>query len=461
MQLKEPFTSKIFHSRAFRIVSPYNESAAKHLRCLPAQSLLDGLPNEILIKIVEFLTLPQDCYSMALVNRHFNQLTVPFLYSTFYSTRHSQWRIWRLLRTIRKAPDLALKLNTISIVGPVIHPAPEDITGSILALFWHRLARKLVKAGFLEYKEPDYEIHAKVILRLLDQCPNLESLCVSGAHHESVPNFRLPGYMVPLVQPRGGGMKPPQCFNHLTNLQFNVPAISWEFLHPVYDLPRLQNLIITGSMKYKNYPAILRSEHSPVAHPRSLTIRHLAITQPSLGAGTLGRFIRNCNSLESFQFTGKTYWRTSDWLGQVFVYLYVHHQTLHSISFVDEVARTDPLPSSPSTLWMTMFVALKALTLPLYTFRHEDYIAWRRDLPPRLQLRKLTLYGTCNRDCLDLFMLGQALRGKLHPDAEITLRYNASKWLESSHIRRYYEYFKCWGMKLRFYIRPGDPHSSK
>lgn len=298
---------------------------------------INDLPDELLILIIAvmngFSKRQAMLHALGVVNRRFNRLSVPFLYSSFKITDGDDMQICaQFSRTLLDAPQLARFTKSVSWLLDKQHVCLADTSKAIDFVhtlkvpFTHQWVRDILNGC------GDAALAVQICLmpRLVDFHADSEFLSAGK---------NLPAYLRHLLHvARGLPFGSAHSFRHLRNISVPYCSLRPCEISAIFNLPSLETLYLSADESTegdfqkacRNWPKDKDAWECP-AH--SSTIKRLGLSG-TLPAEAVSTMIRSCSSLLNFFFVGDICLSTeNDWYRVVNAALRNQSGTLERISF--------------------------------------------------------------------------------------------------------------------------------
>jgi hypothetical protein len=291
------------------------------------------MPTEIIEGILDHLA-PPDLHQAVLVNRRFDQLAVPRLYSSIHQKGSDFETLWKYWDIIRDEPDLAGALRSVTFDSN-FNLAPPDTHGFAREARYGRLGTD------------------GVVYLLLRRAPNLRHLRVLHPSLSVGPPFQpsLPLYLSSIQERLSQNTPFPTHFENLVELEFSTKGLSWSCIAPLFCLPSLKRLYIRDGEEWGNV-----EQHSvDCLQPWTSPIEDLDFEYCTISAKTLSLEVCACTALRKIEYHGCIIGSFGDHM-EFYNNLQHHRDTLQSLSSADGT------PGMP-TINLSRFHALRHVGL--------------------------------------------------------------------------------------------------
>ncbi|EME78406.1 uncharacterized protein MYCFIDRAFT_80823 [Pseudocercospora fijiensis CIRAD86] len=174
----------------------------------PPEATVEDLPTELLAEVMgHYSPVPRDYRTLCLVNKHFNAVATPFLYSQF-SNLTSSTRLRLLLRTITQEPGLARHLRQLNIklwLGAADDlPSTKEVIGYLEAILPYAAWRDVHYPLSTSLRNAVYDAQVMLLLLLAKNTQTLHFYLPSPQEASKFggisPKYASLGTMLPLFQ---------------------------------------------------------------------------------------------------------------------------------------------------------------------------------------------------------------------------------------------------------------------
>ncbi len=416
---------------------------------LSQKSFFNELPEELIREILKLLS-QSSLYQTALVDRRLNRLSVPLLYESFESfdqVRNSMRSLYQFLRVTKKVAHFSRITHRIAIRGsPRISREQANI--SIAKTPQSNWARRIY-ADHEEYGYTHLEHGPDMaVLLLLSSNQNIHSIYV-GLPSNSVgqnPDPPLPIYLAPLRDWFSAEGPRPTVFDNLSSLDFKMLYITWSTIAPLFRLPSLKRLTITGATEDKKYAPT--KEVKIQSQSSSIKILHFPFCRISVR--TIIAAVSSCKALQSFEYVLKPN-ENFKLCYALYTRLYEHRLTLRTLALsgLKELNHPPQIDSS-----FIDFYFLSSLTIDYFTLVPEN-------LPSSIKTLVLCAGGDNDSGLFDSIseLVNALVDAKISTETRIMLKYQYQKrpgvYID---FRKIVNAFEICGYNLSIYARPASPH---
>lgn len=380
---------------------------------------MSDLPDELIIKIIEYIQITRALYNLSLTSQRLYRITLPFLYARISHYMYQEpERLHSAIRTLIRRPDLAAKVKYVALRDPIQNDTFFDLKswavwaavkynatleGDDTSRFFsaaNNLIGNLSARDSLIKKE---EAHAALLVALT---PGLKHLHIENPNLVNEPSrFGMDYLILDILQPQIKKGRILQELERLTAVTarleggqggFRLASIASFFL-----LPKLRSVI--GVACFEPEDELFVNFDPP---RRSSTVRELRFLRSAICPLGLSEMLESCKAVEIFD---------CDWAGlsvgwveinfpMLLAALESHQQTLTELT-LDTAKHFDSWPESDEGLVPPLGVALQSfknlrkLDVPasaLIGYDENDvggYGDLKDTLPPNLEELKFNEYA--------------------------------------------------------------------
>jgi hypothetical protein len=397
---------------------------------------LQELPTEIKQEIFEHL--PQSTlHQLTFINKHINQLVVPFLYKSFYQHGGDNSQLLQYFEITHSVPQLSGFLRNITVEG-LPHTSQEQIRSALRCFGKDNWVRSRYTTGLHSH----YFSHGPdlAVLFLLSSNPGVRSLRIlqpsNPIRNGHGPLF-LPIYLESFWGALVRNQPLPRWVDNLLSLELSLETISWHSITPLFRLPVLKKLVFNDGEGLDSASGDMADTYAMVS-PRSSPIEILDFGTCYVSSGIVANAVSVCKTLRTCRFQRYM----PDYKSQdcrLNSKLYEHQSTLQTLCMCCWDSMEELFVGSGLVKEFTALIHLDVHYYAVHCLDPEDL-----SLPPNL--RSLTLCASSNDAeyvMKDLADLAPVLREKCDTVLPMTLQY--------VHLRKHYRVLpRLWKLPALF-----------
>ncbi|KAE9962244.1 hypothetical protein BLS_000616 [Venturia inaequalis] len=385
----------------------------------PSATSLSDLPDEMIVKIIEYIGVTRTLYSLSLTSHRLYRITLPFLYAAISHHMYQEpKRLQSAVRTLIRRPDLAAKVQYVALHDPIQNDSFFDLKswavwaaikynatleGKDASRFFsaaNNLIGNLSARDSLIEKE---EAHAALLVALV---PGLKHLHIENPTLvNDTSRFGMDHLILDILQPQIKNGNILQDLERLTAVTarleggqggFRLSSIASFFL-----LPKLRSVV--GVACFEPEDDLFVNFDPP---RRSSAVRELRFLRSAICPLGLNKILESCKAVETFD---------CDWAGVAVGWVEInfplllkalehHKETLTELN-LDTAKHFDSWPESDNGLVPPLgpalhtFKILRKLDVPasaLIGYDDHDvggYDKLKDILPPNLEELKLNEFA--------------------------------------------------------------------